>query len=99
MCAVSNVLDYGRVNIPQTQWTRDTFSEYQEIIRRLSALDKKLNQPDCEDPAKATWMREVEDRLAKLEMPKVAAPRSYIPVYGLGSGSVSTVSTSLPVMD
>ncbi len=41
--------------------------EFKEILRRLEALDEKLGQPDCEDPAKAAWMRGVEDRLAMLE--------------------------------
>lgn len=67
MCSVSVVHDYMRTHVPQTQWTRDTFNEYQEIIRRLDVLDQKLHQPDCEDPAKAAWMREVEARLTELE--------------------------------
>jgi len=48
-------------------WTRDTFEEYKEIIRRLGELDRKLAQPECEDPAKAAWMADVERRLALLE--------------------------------
>jgi hypothetical protein len=67
MCMVSMVTEYGRDRIDVIKWTPDTFSEYQEIIRRLEALDEKLGQPDCEDPAKTEWMREVEERLAKLE--------------------------------
>lgn len=43
------------------------FNEFKEIIRRLDDLDEKLGQPDCHDPAKAAWMREVEARLEKLE--------------------------------
>ena len=67
MCVVSVTHDYMRTHIPLQQWTRPMFSEYQEIIRRLTELDKKLNQPDCEDPAKAAWMQEVEERLEALE--------------------------------
>lgn len=67
MCSVSAMIDYGRENVPLDQWTRPTWTEYKEILKRLDALDKKLDQPDCEDPAKAAWMREVERRLAELE--------------------------------
>lgn len=67
MCATSAVMDYGRFNIPQEQWTRPAFDEFKEILRRLEALDEKLDQPDCEDPEKAKWMAEVEERLKKLE--------------------------------
>lgn len=66
MCAVSAVHDYFRLR-PDTPWTQDTFSEYQEIIRRLGDLDRKLDQPDCDDPAKSEWMKDVELRLRELE--------------------------------
>lgn len=61
MCAVSAVHDYMRTNIPVNVWqqTPSLFNEYQEIIRRLDALDKKLDQKDCPDPQKAAWMAEV----------------------------------------
>lgn len=67
MCAVSMVHDYMRTNVPYEAWTRPMFNEYQEIIRRLEKLDEKLEQPDCPDPEKAAWMKEVEERLVKLE--------------------------------
>ena len=66
MCMVSAVYDYGRTIEPAV-WTRPAFSEFQEIIRRIEKLDSKLDQPDCHDPEKATWMRDIEARLAKLE--------------------------------
>lgn len=67
MCAVSATMDYMRQHIPIAQWDRPMFNEYQEILNRLAALDAKLGQPDCEDPAKAEWMQQVEERLARLE--------------------------------
>lgn len=82
MCVTSAVFDYfGQrrdlfpplnplISPPlpmQPAWTRDSFEEFKEIIRRLDVLDQKLGQPDCEDPAKAEWMREVEERLSRLE--------------------------------
>ena len=67
MCAVSMVSDYGRDRVPREQWTRDSFDDFHEILRRLAKLDEKLNQPDCYDPTKSAWMEEVEQRLRKLE--------------------------------
>lgn len=69
MCLVSVVSDYGRGIAPQ-QWTKPVFNEYQEILKRLTGLDAKLNQPDCEDPEKAAWMRAIEERLSALEKQK-----------------------------
>jgi len=67
MCSVSVIQDYFRQRVEPTEWTRPVWTEYQEVLRRLEALDAKLGQPHCEDPAKAVWMRDVEARLAKLE--------------------------------
>lgn len=67
MCSVSVIQDYMNQRTTPTQWTRPMFNEFKEIIRRLDDLDEKLGQPDCHDPAKAAWMREVEARLEKLE--------------------------------
>lgn len=67
MCAVSEVHDYMARNVPLDAWTRPVFNEFQEVIGRLDALDKKLGQPDCHDPEKAAWMEEVERRLQKIE--------------------------------
>jgi len=66
MCAVSAIYDYwGRQ--PIDIWTRPTFNELQEIIRRLDSLDHKLDQPECHEPSKADWMKKVEERLHGLE--------------------------------
>lgn len=81
MCAVSVVQDYFRERTIQPQpfnqwpptpapainWQPDTWKLYKEILEKLTELDRKTGQPDCEDPAKAAWMREVEKRLAALE--------------------------------
>jgi len=67
MCSVSAMMDYGRMRVSPIEWTRDSFTDFQEILKRLDALDKKLSQPECHDPSKAIWMREVEERLSKLE--------------------------------
>jgi hypothetical protein len=67
MCAASMVIDYGRQYIHMNDWTIPTYNEFTEILRRVNELDKKLNQPECHDPEKAKWMKEVEERLSTLE--------------------------------
>ncbi len=64
---VSVLQDAARTAVPQQQWNTGTWQQFQDIIAHLNKLDAALNQPDCHDPAKAAWMREVETRLAKLE--------------------------------
>jgi hypothetical protein len=68
VCTVSAINDYFNrgpgINAP---WTQPAMNEYKEILARLAKLDEMLQQRDCEDPAKAAWMREVEARLAELE--------------------------------
>lgn len=72
MCMVSMTSVAGSQILIDT-WTRPAFNEYQEILKRIEALDKKLGQPDCVDPAKEAWMRDVEKRLAALEtQPRVS---------------------------
>ena len=54
--------------VPATlPWTREAVDEFKEIIRRLDALDKKLGLEHCEDPKKAEWMQQIEERLKRLE--------------------------------
>ncbi len=67
MCSVSVISDYGR-NIPIQQWTPPAWSEYQELLEKARKFDEIAAQPDCVDPAKEAWMREVEARLEKLEV-------------------------------
>lgn len=67
MCVVSATHDYMMKRTKYEDWTRPAFNEYAEIIRRLGELDKKLGQPDCVDPAKDAWMRDIDERLRKLE--------------------------------
>lgn len=70
MCMVS-VMSVAGAQIPVMDWTRPAFNEYQEILKRIEALDKKLGQPDCVDPAKEAWMKQVEERLSALEQQRV----------------------------
>lgn len=67
MCMVSMVMDYGMQRVPAQNWTLDTWTQYQQILALLKQLDTKLGEPECHDSAKAEWMQQVEERLAKLE--------------------------------
>lgn len=74
MCVVSAIYDGAR-QVPMDSWTPPTWAQFQDLLRRVEALDAALKQPDCHDPAKAAWMREVEARLAALEKPVVKKAR------------------------
>jgi hypothetical protein len=37
------------------------------MVEQAKEFDKATKQPDCEDPKKAEFMREVLDRLAAIE--------------------------------
>lgn len=66
MCMIS-VVHQGAQQIPIDQWNRPAYNELQEILRLVRHLDETLGQPDCEDPQKAAWQREVEQRLTEIE--------------------------------
>jgi hypothetical protein len=36
-------------------------------MQKMKELDEKLGLKDCEDPNKAEWMKEIENRVRKLE--------------------------------
>ena len=66
MCAVSVVLDYMDKRVPLESWTIPIYSDFQEIIRRLEELDKKLDQADCIDPRKEKLLGRIERHLEAL---------------------------------
>ena len=66
MCTVSMVYDFART-IPQEQWTRPQFGEFQDLIRRLDEIDRKLGLADCADPEKAKFLESIEKRLKAIE--------------------------------
>ena len=72
MCAVSMIFDNYRQNTQPAQWTWPMVNDFTEIIKRLDELDKKLGIQECHDPAKAEWLKAIEERLAKLEQAKEA---------------------------
>lgn len=67
MCTVSMIYDYGRMRIPEANWNSTTWPVFKELVKQAEVFDTKLDQPDCEDPEKAAWMKRIEERLEKLE--------------------------------
>ena len=67
MCAVSVVLDYMDRRVPLASWTGPIYNDFQQIIRQLEELDRKLNQPDCVDPQKEDILRRIEAQLDKID--------------------------------
>lgn len=66
MCAVSMVYDSYR-DVPHDFWSQPKVDEFKQIIERLDRLDKALGLPECHDPAKAKWLKDLETRIDKLE--------------------------------
>lgn len=96
MCAVSATHDYFRSNVPLDRWDRSSWTQYQDIIERLTKLDEKFDQPDCPDPAKAAWMKEVEKRLTALEN-KPAPYTGFTTQYGLSNFGVGATNTATAI--
>lgn len=84
MCVVSMIIDGAR-KMPWDQWEKQIYPnqvddsywkrkyfELLEDIRKAEELDKKYGIPDCVDPEKEKFLKELADRLEKLEK-RVAA--------------------------
>ena len=61
MCAVSVITAYGQT-IPV--WSQANWDEYLKLLDQAHQFDLKTRQPNCDDPTKASWMKEIADRLA-----------------------------------
>lgn len=87
MCVASNIGDYYKPHWPQfdppkiwpdltpakpiNPWSEEKMRKLMELIEKAREMDKLMGEPDCEDPAKTAWMKQVEQRLKKLEkLPK-----------------------------
>ena len=66
MCMISVIMDYGKTVDPN-KWNTQIWRDYQKLLDDTKKLDEKLGEPDCVDPEKEKWMKEVEERLQKLE--------------------------------
>ena len=49
---------------------QEWLEEFEKLRKAAEEFDKRTGQPDCEDPSKLEWMKEIEQRLAKLENDK-----------------------------
>lgn len=77
MCVVSNVYDFAKW-IPQESWNNDLYVQFLDLLRKVEEIDRKLNQPDCENPAKAAFLKDVEARLKRLEEKAGVPPDSLL---------------------
>lgn len=62
----------GPLPLPPSPYlpSKQEWDEFKELLRRAAEYDKRTNQPDCEDPKKQEWMKEIERRLELLERGK-----------------------------
>jgi hypothetical protein len=68
MCVVSNMMDSARYQWPPiSTWPVQTVTDFSEIIKKLSEIDKKLGAKDCYDPKKEAFLKELDDRLKAIE--------------------------------
>jgi tetrahydromethanopterin S-methyltransferase subunit G len=67
MCIQSVVMDYMKRRVPLDRWTPPAYQDFQELLRRIDKLDRDLGEPDCVDPVKAAYIKQIENRLAELE--------------------------------
>lgn len=80
MCVYSMVIDWAS-KLPDEYWNRPRSLEaYNDLIKRAAEYDKQTGQPDCEDPAKAEFLKKLQDptpsqantsEVAMAERPKV----------------------------
>jgi hypothetical protein len=48
-------------------WNEESLKLLRDVMQKMKELDEKLGLKDCEDPNKAEWMKEIENRVRKLE--------------------------------
>jgi hypothetical protein len=66
MCVVSMVYDYGQ-RMPRDWWDMDKYHEYRRLLENAKRFDDKTNQPHCEDETKADFLKQIMERLDKIE--------------------------------
>ena len=68
MCMVSLMVEQAPQQWGQpSTWPHQTIVDVAEILRKLEAIDKKLGAPDCVDAKKEKFLRELDERLERLE--------------------------------
>lgn len=65
MCTVSMISGHymGMYPAPQ-QFPPEQYPNYAELVRKARLYDEMMKQPDCPDPAKDAWHKDLE-RLMK----------------------------------
>lgn len=48
-------------------WTAEQIRKFLDLIKQAREFDKSIGDVDCEDPIKTAWMKDIEERLTKLE--------------------------------
>lgn len=66
MCMMSVVTAYGQ-GVSPNSWTPGTWKQFVDLTKQVEVLDTDLGEPECIDPGKAEWMREMEERMRALE--------------------------------
>lgn len=50
---------------PYQEWTKETWDDYQRLLKEARKRDEELRYPDCEDPKKAEFEKFIEEYLKK----------------------------------
>jgi hypothetical protein len=53
---------------PPLDWDETKMRKLRELMDKAREMDDLMGEPQCEDPNKTAWMREIEERLKKLEV-------------------------------
>lgn len=70
MCVVSAVHDYFAPQIDEIPWTLGKYKLYQDLINKATEVDEALEQPHCESPEKAAYVKQLEEAITKLKKAK-----------------------------
>jgi hypothetical protein len=66
MCSVSAVLDYG-MQKPPNFWTKDKVAGFKKVVDEAERFDEEQGEPECETDYKIQWLKDLEERVRKLE--------------------------------
>lgn len=66
MCVLSAVLDYG-MDKPDSYWDQKRVQEFIDLTEQAKDFDEKNDEPDCELDYKMQWLKDLEERVRKLE--------------------------------
>lgn len=65
MCTVSAVTGALQNYKPVQDWTYQSWLGIQKILALCEKLDKQQGEPDCIDPEKDAWIKEMSDMYDK----------------------------------